>query len=362
MSIWNKVLLWLIGLASIGFLILAARTLQTHSYWLDTAQKLQKSIGDEGAKTGVREEISQLKTEIAKERIELHHLLVDRPQVWPKCTAQVKVDDAKAAATILAGDLAVGHGIAANSTLYAFEEPAAGSPGRYLGEFNVTQAAEKQITLQSAYPLSPLEIKSLRESRGLWTFYNVLPPDNHETFTQLTDEEKKAVLPAETLADYVKDGKPAGPQDPKERIDANGNYVRQLRDYTEMLNYGRRQKTILFDEIEAVKRDKALVEESLADAQRQVQFAQNAIGELKTLLAKKEKERDDVAKFDADKKLAGGVLKLLQDKLALIDEIVKRLIEENKAMAGQIAQKQWEATRMIDARIRAMAQNGGGEK
>jgi hypothetical protein len=361
MSIWNKVLLWLIGLASLGFLILAAHTLQTHSFWMATAQKLEKSLGDEMQKTGLRGENRALKADVEKELLELHKLLVDRPQVWSNCTVQVNINKPKATAAIVAAiempvDAAgkpAPHGIAASSTLYAFEEPTAENPGRYLGEFNVTKAEEKQIALQPAYPLGQLDQKKLDDAKGrLWTFYNVLPQDNHEAFAQLTDEQKKSLSPPGAPAEYFKDGKPADPQDPKERIDAQGKYVRQLRDYAQLLNNARQQNTILFDESEATKRDKALIEESLADAQRQVQFSQNAITELKTLLAKKEKERNAVANLRT----------LLKDKLASIEGKIKDLIEDNKAKAGQIAQKQIEATREIDARTRAMAQAASEKK
>ncbi len=358
MSIWNKVLLWLIGLASLGFLILTARTLQTHAFWMAAAQKLEKSIGNERLKTGLRGQNHELHAEIDKQLLELHQLLVAQPQVWPNCGVQVQIDKGKATATVVAGigmpvDAAgkpLPHGIAANSMLYAFADPTAEGPGRYLGEFNVTKAEEKQIMLQSAFPLGQLDMQKLNEAaRGPWTFFNVLPQDNHEAFASLTDEQKKALLPADTLGEYLKDGKPATEQDPKERIDSEKNYVRQLRDYAQLLDNARRRDTILYDETEATTRDKALVEGSQADAQRQVQFSQNLITGLKAQLAKKIKEVDAVANLH----------KLLEEKLAAIIGMVNRRIEENKAMAGQIAQKQLEATRLIDIRTRAMAQASG---
>jgi vacuolar-type H+-ATPase subunit I/STV1 len=175
----------------------------------------------------------------------------------------------------------------------------------------------------------------------------VLPQDNHEIFSPLTDEERKtrlASVPAEVLEEYNKDGKP----------DVAGKvFERSLRNYTLMFNNVRQRKTVLFDEAEATKRDMALVVESRDDAQRQVQFYQNLNTDMGIRLAKAEKERDAVAKL----------LKQITDKLATIEGNVKRLIEENTAMAGQIAEKQLEATRLIDARTRVMAQTAhGGEK
>jgi hypothetical protein len=361
MSIWNKVLLWLIGLASLAFLILGARTLKTHEFWMSSAQKLEKSLGDETLKTGLRAEVRELNVDINKQLVELHKLLVDWPQVWSNCAVQVRPDKSSVvvvAAIEMPADAAgkqFPHGIPANGTLYAFEESPAGTPSRYLGEFNITKSEDKQVTLQPAFPLGALDKKKITEARGPWTFFNVLPQDNHDSFASLTDDQMKALLPADTLAEYQKDGKPATEQDPKERIDAQKNYVRQLRDYAQLLNNARQQNTILFDESEATTRDLALVKTSQDDAQRQVQFAQNLIAELKTQLGKAEKARDAVAKFNKDQ-LEGGLLKQLKDKLASIEAEINRLIEQNKAMAGQIAQKQLEATRLIDARTRAMAQ------
>jgi hypothetical protein len=359
MSIWNKVLLWLIGLSSLGLLIMAARAFQAHAYWMDTAQKLEKSIARVKDDNRLLLMGDNENPGINKERVLLHKLLVDRPRVWMNCVAQVP----KGAATInVAIDMPGPHGIIANNTIYAFEEPSADAPGRYLGEFNVTAAAEKQLTLAPAYPLTPSDLMKVESTKQPWILYDALPQDNHEAFAGLTEDQLKTFLPPETLAEFAKDGKPATEQDSKDRIDEQKNYVRQLRDYSQLLDFYRRQYTILFDETEATTRDKALVDESLADAQRQVQFFQNLSTELKTQLGKTEKERDAVAKFAGDR-LEGGVLKMLKDKLASIEGAINRMIEENKAMAGQIAQKQLEATRQIDARTRAMAQSAaGGEK
>ena len=44
MSIWNKVLIGLILLASIGFFILGARALKTHQYWREQALQLEQEL------------------------------------------------------------------------------------------------------------------------------------------------------------------------------------------------------------------------------------------------------------------------------------------------------------------------------
>jgi vacuolar-type H+-ATPase subunit I/STV1 len=270
---------------------------------------------------------------------------------------------------------AVPLGISENCTLFAFEEATPESPGRYLGEFGVVGVDPKPkliddnqnpqqkiqisaVKMQPAYPLSQEDVKKLAEAKGYWTFYSVLPQDEHEIFAKLTDEQKQKLFPVdfskETLAEYLGDGKPADPNAPKDRIDAGGNYIRPLRNYSLIFDHCRQRKTILFDEAEATNRDMKLVEESLADAKRQVQFYQNLKTETAARLAKSEKDRDVVAKLCSD----------LEAKIKLIEDAIGELIKKNKAMAGELAEKQLEATRIIDARTRVMAQTAstGGEK
>ena len=44
MSIWNKILVWVIGVASVALFYMAARTLKTHQYWRELAQKYERKI------------------------------------------------------------------------------------------------------------------------------------------------------------------------------------------------------------------------------------------------------------------------------------------------------------------------------
>ena len=49
MSIWNKVLIGLISVASLAFFYLAVRTLKTRQHWQDLAQRLELKRGNEPA-------------------------------------------------------------------------------------------------------------------------------------------------------------------------------------------------------------------------------------------------------------------------------------------------------------------------
>ena len=52
MSIWNKVLVGLICVASLALFYLAARTLRTHQYWCDLARQHEDKIDQVRNATG----------------------------------------------------------------------------------------------------------------------------------------------------------------------------------------------------------------------------------------------------------------------------------------------------------------------
>ena len=90
MSIWNKVLVWVIGVASVALFYMAARTLKTHQYWRELAQKYERKIEqvqqqnrvllEGGGNAGGQSQLG-----IRQRRIELNKLLLDRHRVWFKC-------------------------------------------------------------------------------------------------------------------------------------------------------------------------------------------------------------------------------------------------------------------------------------
>jgi septal ring factor EnvC (AmiA/AmiB activator) len=233
----------------------------------------------------------------------------------------------------------------------AFEEAPTAQKGQFLGEFKVTAVADKQITLEPAFKITKMDLDKLAQAKRPWDLYDSLPHDNHEILSQLSEQDKKAMLPADSAAEYIDDGKQAAQGAPPQQI-VDGKYVRPLRRYDYLFDMYRLKITELVDKEEADKRDKQMVDDTLADAQRQVQFYQDQVKVIKIILAKIERQRDAV-KAHLDK---------LKEKFAEAKSAVADLIKNNKAMAGQIAKIQLDATRRIDERTRAMAQSANGEK
>ena len=94
------------------------------------------------------------------------------------------------------------------------------------------------------------------------------------------------------------------------------------------------------------------IDNTLADAKIQVQFWKKQATVVKTVLAEMVRQRDAVAAH----------LDKLRKKIAETKAAITELFKNNKAMAGQIAKIQLDATRRIDERTRAMAQSANGEK
>lgn len=355
MCIWNKVLVGLISVASVVFFYMAARTLQTHKYWAELARKHEQRIeklqkenhmlaeGEARADGTTQEGIRQVRTD-------LHRLLVDRGRVWFQCDPKVKIGREDGSAEVTAAiEQPAPHGIAPQTVLYAFEEADAQQKGRYLGEFVVTKTGDKQVTFVPTGRLNTRELDRLQAAKRPWKLYDELPRDNHEVFASWTDEQKKEVLPAGFAAEYLQDGKPAPEGTPADRL-ADGKYVRPLYDFGVLLSAERGHRILLGDSIEAVTRDKKLVEDALAEARRQEEACQKHIVATKADLKEAGRQRDIVAVYR----------KQLEEKLGAMQAWVSRLIESNQAMAGQMAKLQLEAAERIDQRTRAMAQSGTG--
>lgn len=356
MSIWNKILIGFIFLASVAFFYMGARTLKTHQHWREIARKQEDDLRTEKqteAKLLGESAEQQLGEDaelgIRQTRVELHKLMVDRGRVWYDCKPQ-RVDPDTGAASVMT-ELPNPPQVKVKMVLFVFDQAETQNGGRYLGEFTVAAVAgegDRQLELQPSRKMTQQDRDRLVQSQARpepsWALYEIMPQDNHEIFEGFTDAEKTAVLPASTVDEYLKDGQltdPANPESPK--------LVRKLRDYEVLFRVYHKQRSELVDLWEAATRDKQYVEVALEDANRHKQFRQTEVDQLKVELAKIERERDAVAVH----------LKALEGRMGAMRATIARIIKANQEMAGEIARIQLEATRRIDERTGRMAQAEG---
>lgn len=334
MYFWNKILLGVIVLATLGFFYVAVRTLHTQNAWRIAHNTAVKKIEQE------QQRARQLTGEggadaqgLLQAKLALHDALVGRGRVW-RGVMPGAVDDSGAVSVTVEDPQP--HQILENTLLYVFDDRPIGEGGQYLGEFKVAQVAEKQVALAPALQLSAEELAQLKQAVGPWVLYDVMPPDSHRLFAGMSDEELKSLFPT-SGDEYLKDGKPAGPNDPPDQVQ-DGNYVRQLNDYAVLFREYRRLRSLYIDLIAAAARDKQYIENALADSKQDEQFRRQEIVDLTAELARDSAERDAVKGFRES-----------LDK-ALVDtrELIAQLTAENKRLAARYAAWQLTVARQAD--------------
>jgi hypothetical protein len=379
MSIWNKILLGLIFVAAMGFWYLGMRTLKTHKYWREIAIKLDRQIvatENENRQFAQGEgDGAEAKLGIRQYQQRIHQLVVDRGRVWTNCDPQNF--NAQTGQGKIVTDQPNPNGLAPKAILYAFEEKeadAAGNGGRFLGEFEVEAVNENQVQVKPTMKLGPRQLQRIAQASKPWIVYEKMPVDNHEALADLSEGEKKKMLPAESAPSYLRDGEAATWEqmeqwgvrgtlvddsgkaqvdaDGKPTPNAKGKYVRQLHDYNTIFRLRSDERVLLTDRFEALKRDIQYMQASVAEAKQQVEARKRQIDAAKTELAKVHQERGAVvAHFST-----------LKAQIKLIEDAVRQLLASNKQFTEAIKHSQEYAAQQIDARTRAMAQvKEGGE-
>lgn len=346
MYLWNKVLVGLIAVAALAFFYFSMRTLKTHQVWRDSHNRFVAQLEQEQKRTAqLTGEAGPDVRGILQAKRELHDVLVGRGRVWRG--VQPGAVDANGAVSVTVEDPQP-HQIAENLILYVFDERPIGEGGVYVGEFKVTQVAETQIALAPSTRLTDAEIARVKQAVGPWMLYDVMPADSHVVLANLSDDELRELFPGDVVREYLKDGKPAEPNDPPERVEGN-TYVRQLNDYAVLFREYRRLRSIYVDLIAAAARDKAYIESALADSKQDEQFRRQEIEDLKVELAKYSAERDAVLEFRQS----------LDQALTETRDLIAQLSAENKRLAARYAAWQVESARRAEEAAAQAAGSGG---
>jgi hypothetical protein len=410
MSLWNKILIGLVLVASAVFFYLGARMLKTHQYWRELAGDFEtaiKKVEDRNRQLVEAEKLEDGRQGLTAARRELSKLLVSRGRAWYKCDVTFnrlapdekpspesveKLRQVKVTKTLIevvppwakepkVGDV-VPYEIVPNMIVYAAEEKEAKEGGRYIGEFRVTAVDQKvtkydektrevEITLTvQMVPTMPPDDRELQRirTRGPWTLYERLPADRHDVFAGLTDDEIKALLTAAwaaTTGPAPKDLDEAAraawrrppsldeflkdgkPENPKEPSKV---YVRHLCDYRAVFRLHHLQRPVLEDLLASKTNDLELIKAALEDAKKHEEFENKNLA-----LVKARRDRFRFERDEAEKHVAA-----LQGKVRDLHEAVQQMIQDSLTKARRIAGIQREAARQIDERTRTMAQAGRG--
>lgn len=330
MSIWNKVLIGLVLVATLAFFVFAARTLKTHAVWKEAIAKHEDAIE---AMKQKNQELLNGKQGIRQLKLQLEELTNNRPRIWSGCTPRNV--NAQTGAVAVAVESPTPHQIAAKSVLYVFDENDVAQGGRYLGKFTVNQVADKQVELQPAYSVNPAEIARMQQSRGPWSLYENLPVDEHALLAGMDEAAKQAMFPPTTVEEYLQDGQ-----------DEQGEWKRKLRDYKVLFDLHYRQRADRVKQIEAATRDLQYLTTAVAGQEEQKKYFEGMLATLKEKLKTAQAELTAVTAHQ----------KAVEERLAAMKAAIEQLSQQNRAAVAQLARAQWDATQRIEERAKRMAQ------
>ena len=318
MSIWSKVLVGVILVATLPFFYLSVRLLKTNKAWRDEVNRWQSAAYQ--AASGPPE-LDTLAREVREAGVKLHDVIVDRGRVWRDVNPE-KAFNSNTGKGSVAIESPSPHRLTPKMVLFAFDLTG------YLGEFQVAEAGEKTVALEPHMKLSDRQLKRVSSSPGNWTLYEVMPIDRNGLFAGLDKETLTKLLPAERVDEYAKDGQEAQASDPPERVltvDGKRIYERRLNDYGMLFHEMDRQISIGVDLKLAAQKDVASLEAAVADAKKQVVFHSAEIADLKKELARSQAERD----------LMTAQCKTLNQAIARTRGEMKQAFQDNRTMAQQ---------------------------
>ena len=334
MNIWNKVLLSLTLVVSLAFLYLAVKDLRLHREWgakvksyvgteeepgsIETELKLQETLTN-----GVVSEGEIVTPGVRQLAVELSRLMLERGRAWYNCQPLTIDNNGIQVQTSLPDP----HGISPKSVVYVFEQKPASQGGSYLGQFAVVAVAPPLVQLQPSRQLSAEEMQRVTTSQEtpntLWALYETLPVDDPAAFEGLTDEQT-AALPPNVVAEYITNAQ-----------------AHKLLDFEVVFREAYRVRSQTADMLAAAIRDKQYLDTANADAKLQEQFRRQEIDNLTVELAAVHREAEAAIAHRDN----------LQGKVNAMRIAIQETIQKNSELAGEIAKRQLEASRKINAQV-----------
>lgn len=195
---WDIVAGFLVFLAGLGFLILAALSLHTRRTWLRQVSSLETRYQQLQQQTqeqlhGDPTEVPQVTPSLTSLRAQLSRLVIDRGRVWRDVVPTGADANGNVNITITA-DAAAKHQIKDRMVLYAFREANLEGtsvvasdvkvPVAFVGEFHVTGVTDTGITISPSRPMEPDQQAQLTVGGATWSLYEKMPLDSHQVFTQ----------------------------------------------------------------------------------------------------------------------------------------------------------------------------------
>ena len=314
--------------SSMFFFYLAARVLHTHKAWGIAVRNLEGQVRTAKAETQLLQEGDRAKGQIGvrEARSRLTQLIVTRGHVWYGVTVD-KRDPQTAGATVTV-PAPTPHLIVPKMVVFAFEPGNADNPGRYVGEFHVTDVKDKTAELAPALTLTDDERQLLAQSNGPWTLYGMMPVDDPRVYAALNDAQKQK-LPAELAAELINPKRP----------------LEKLTDFA-----------LLFQQLQARK---VLLTDAIQKTEAAIARTENAIKETNQDIAIRQKERENLAadlkRFQYELQVIAAYEKTITQQVSNLQKATNVSSATAQALAAELTVRQLKAAAEINRRTLAPA-------
>ena len=299
---------------------------------------------------------------IRQVRNELHRQTFQRGRVWRNCVFSKPAEkDGKVVFTVEKSSMG---GLEVGTILFVFEEGPVADGRHYLGEFKVTASDQEagSVALEPGLDFTEQQLQRLTASDAPCSLYEITPKDRHGLFAGRSEEELKALLPAGIAEEYLRDGKPANPDDPDRRVvgikedgtrvplevlrDAGQleqvverRYSRQLQDYQYLFRELSRRRVLDRDRISQVERDTRLLQTALAQARKDIAYRES----------EKEKLASDLKMFQFERDVVGKYLVALGAQYTNAEMQFDAVLANNLRAVSVLARRQLEIARQLEA-------------
>jgi hypothetical protein len=393
MNVWNKILLGLIGVASLAFFYFGTRALKVHKTYRDRIEKVAGAGGEIEKLTGQKQTILD---EISLLDSELDRLTAGRGRVWFQCQPiRDKIDTTNGSVSLVSKE-AGPHLTPTGAQVFVFQDPLYDPQGKmvpgsgfYLGEFAVTKIDKNAWDLQPSKGMTEQWLAKQRVDRlaavltrlqanqpATWTVYEVFPKESVFAIAagaaaevptpsaKLPQPEAQAPAwppPAglgaqelidhcKTVVDYHARKSPGSEKRADYEIAFNEMY-RELTARADSINRAAQElKTVGEDQAEADNLEAALVREKMPLLVEVGRHPQQQDEEMKLGRRTMVQQRQD----------AEDLCKRLDQQQRKLNADIDQTLKGNQALAAEIARAQLEGLRRIQEQTEKMAQVSGG--
>lgn len=372
MSLLTKILMGLVVVAVLPVMFFSAAVLRVNQKWRVSVSAYEKAVdqqeqlnfdklhGDAKARVDrytpgklVNGTPGVLQYEVARDNLKL-----GRGRFWYVLPIGDSVDEAagKFKISVLDENVEAGgnrqplkeHNIKDRAFLYLFQlkhDGSADTNDKYLGEFVVDGLTvdadglptDNNLPLKPSLPLTPEQWNVIKGNANQWLVYEHMPIDDHDVYSDLSEDDIRARLPDAVEEEYLNDAK--APTDAvlasdklkqfviEDKDTGAKEFLRPLRDYQQIFRNLALRTAEINDRVAVLKKEKEYADRAKVKAEEMIA----------ALKAREVKLQDEKKLLEAELTATREHGMKLDALLAQLQNELQTRLSENKRLAEEIA-------------------------